>query len=395
MNNQPNNNNTTANKRFHPDLPTTTTTEENLRKQLRPPSLSSTEISQLSLQGLENITLIRELDSYDDRNYLIQASLNNNTTTTSKFVLKFHNGVESTQPTKFIHTQINILKYLHQHGFIVPLDVESLAIGRYENQFVIRVLHWIEGETLYDYSKSFMLSNKDNQFASIIYQVGSELAAIDLTMKLFIDTENILSSRKLIWDLANFQQIRNYLKYQSPTNEKHSVQWIKDTLEEFDSIYETILIHLPKQIIQNDANDRNILVIVENDTKPKIGLIDMGDLCETWHINQLAIALCYLLVSLFTDTDKTESSYWLDVCFTAMYQGYQSKYPLTINEIQVLPLLIKARLCTSISLGAYSYGITEPKNPYLLIHSIPAWNALQAMVSISSSHEFIKRLTKQ
>jgi len=59
----------------------------------------------------------------------------------------------------------------------------------------------------------------------------------------------------------------------------------------------------------------------------------------------------------------------------AMLRGYNSVRPLTPEERRHLPLLIACRLSCSATLGAYSYA-QNPGNEYLLLHTTPAWNAL-------------------
>jgi hypothetical protein len=59
----------------------------------------------------------------------------------------------------------------------------------------------------------------------------------------------------------------------------------------------------------------------------------------------------------------------------AFLRGYNSVCPITEVERRHLILLIACRLSCSVTLGAYSYQ-QNPGNEYLLLHSVPAWNAL-------------------
>jgi inosine triphosphate pyrophosphatase len=60
----------------------------------------------------------------------------------------------------------------------------------------------------------------------------------------------------------------------------------------------------------------------------------------------------------------------------AVLRGYNSVYPLTLLEREHLVLLMTCRLACSATLGAYTYS-QNPGNTYLLLHSEPAWKALE------------------
>jgi inosine triphosphate pyrophosphatase len=60
----------------------------------------------------------------------------------------------------------------------------------------------------------------------------------------------------------------------------------------------------------------------------------------------------------------------------AMLRGYHSVYPLLPLERQHLVLLMTCRLACSATLGAYTFS-QNPENTYLLLHSEPAWKALE------------------
>jgi hypothetical protein len=60
----------------------------------------------------------------------------------------------------------------------------------------------------------------------------------------------------------------------------------------------------------------------------------------------------------------------------ALLRGYHSVYPLTEYEVEHLVLLIACRLACSVTLGAFSLN-QNPENKYLLLHSEPAWTALE------------------
>ena len=68
----------------------------------------------------------------------------------------------------------------------------------------------------------------------------------------------------------------------------------------------------------------------------------------------------------------------------AVLRGFHSQYPLTKEERKYLRLLIACRLSCAATRGAYSYQL-NPQNQYLLLHSEPAWGALELVWGSSKS----------
>ena len=91
----------------------------------------------------------------------------------------------------------------------------------------------------------------------------------------------------------------------------------------------------------------------------------------SWTVLDVSIAMAYAAVSSYGKNSNR--------CMSAMaatLRGYHSVHPLTEFEIRSLPLLVACRLACSVTLGAYSHS-KDPGNEYLLLHSRPAWRALE------------------
>ena len=59
----------------------------------------------------------------------------------------------------------------------------------------------------------------------------------------------------------------------------------------------------------------------------------------------------------------------------AFYGGFASKITLSTAEKSVLHTLVACRLAISYTYGMFSYSM-DPTNEYLLLHAIPAYEAL-------------------
>lgn len=80
--------------------------------------------------------------------------------------------------------------------------------------------------------------------------------------------------------------------------------------------------------------------------------------------------MAYAMLTSYGKSDRSISA------MAAMLRGYHSVYPLTAVEREHLVLLIACRLACSVTLGAFSFQ-QNPENQYLLLHSEPAWKALE------------------
>mmetsp|Transcript_32975 Transcript_32975/g.37512 ORF Transcript_32975/g.37512 Transcript_32975/m.37512 type:complete len:333 (+) Transcript_32975:51-1049(+) len=70
---------------------------------------------------------------------------------------------------------------------------------------------------------------------------------------------------------------------------------------------------------------------------------------------------------------------------SAILRGYAEVDTLDDLEIKHLHLLICCRLACSVTLGAYSYQ-QNPGNEYLLLHALPAWEAIELIWGYEESH---------
>lgn len=133
-----------------------------------------------------------------------------------------------------------------------------------------------------------------------------------------------------------------------------------------------LLASLPRGVIHNDANDYNVLLGDPTPgDRPVSGILDFGDMVETWTVCEPAVAIAY---AIFGKADPLAAA-----CRLAA--GYHAERPLADAELEALWSLAAIRLCTSVCLSARR-RTTEPENGYLLVSEAPAWAALEAMRAI-------------
>lgn len=112
---------------------------------------------------------------------------------------------------------------------------------------------------------------------------------------------------------------------------------------------------LPRQLIHNDANDYNLFLDSPTSERP-CALIDFGDACVAFAVNELAVAAVYL-----TDRslDRLEALKQLTL-------GYHTVRPLTPVELECLPRLMLLRIALS-RLNYLKARKVGAEDPYIAI----------------------------
>ncbi|PIQ63054.1 MAG: hypothetical protein COV99_04595 [Bacteroidetes bacterium CG12_big_fil_rev_8_21_14_0_65_60_17] len=148
----------------------------------------------------------------------------------------------------------------------------------------------------------------------------------------------------------------------------------RKTIEEVLAAYRTHtqsrLASLPRQIIHNDANDHNILVGEPgaDGMAPVAGLIDFGDCVIGPRVVDLAVAAAYLALGR---TDPVAA-------VREVAAAWHREWPLTEEEIELIPWIVRTRLAVSVVMSAYQRSL-EPENEYLSVSERPAWTLLRQL----------------
>ncbi|XP_058797230.1 hydroxylysine kinase [Phymastichus coffea] len=307
---------------------------------------------------------IKELDSYDDRNYRIlckDTSINNNPYVSSiaknGYILKVINSLDS-KKTSFIEAQNELLIFLSKKGIICTIPVKQKDGSYYSleilngssEKHVVRLLTYCEGEILQDVPKT----------AELLKNVGSFTARLDNILKEFwhpaYDTQTSL------WVMPAVPKIRDFLFVM---DDKSDINIIEEIVSNFEQKVLTIIDTLEKGIIHGDLNENNI--VISSDNKDVGAIIDFGDSHKNCFIFELAISLCYMI----TQSKDIEMAKYV-------IQGYQEVRQLTLQEKRILKLCVCARLAQSLVLGSYSYQ-REPENDYLIRQHPMKWLTLKKL----------------
>lgn len=256
---------------------TPTPSDEELRKLWKPNPTEEQVVEAIQTGHGKKVKILKELDSYDDRNYLVQDVENG-----TLLLCKVHNGVESLdcvekEQDSCIFFQNSMMQHLNKHNVrtsdpIVsqvtgkPLAVAFLPVvsGPPQN-LVVRLLSWLEGNTM---------SSLPFLPVESLVDAGRFLGNVDLKLDLMNVDEFKAAKRHHAWDAKNTLDLRAYTRYIPNEQRRAMIESILDAFEE-DIVNKKV--EFRTGILQADFNDANILV---NDKFQVSGVIDFGDSVE-------------------------------------------------------------------------------------------------------------------
>ncbi len=250
-------------------------------------------------------------------------------------------------------------------------EVINEVQGRDGHKYYVRLLTYIPGE---------VFSRLKEPALSVWKDLGSLLGFVDQAL---LDFHHPAARREIPWDLKNVLWAKERLKFIEDKEKRRLIDFHLAQLE-----YRVLpeLDRLRQSIIYNDANENNLIIeLADSDLgkRPKIvGLIDFGDMVETYTVAEIAIALTYAMMNK-DDPFAVASS---------LLSAYHCIFPLKEEEIEVLPDLILARLCISVTMSAWRQK-EEPTNKYISISQKPAWALLDKL--LENNPEKIKKIFRK
>ncbi len=296
--------------------------------------------------GLENCT-ISKLEGYDSTNYKVVHKK-------SIFVLKQYISSEETKA--LLQAENRVLKELvalKEYNFPVVISSNTKEKLITNNGSIFRLLSFVEGDFVGDIDHT----------ADLLYSFGEFLAEMDvITVPLY---EAAVVGKETQWDLRHFKSNYKYLDYIPNPKDRSLVDYF---FLQFEQHVSPIEHQLRKGIIHNDGNDWNVLTKNGKVT----GIIDFGDMCSTWLINEIAVALTYVMMC------KDDPL----VTAAPLIQGYHKVNSLKEQELDILYYLVAARLCTSVCNSAYTKK-QKPDSEYITVSEKPAWDLLRKWLTIN------------
>ncbi|MDX2445282.1 MAG: aminotransferase class III-fold pyridoxal phosphate-dependent enzyme [Bacteroidales bacterium] len=296
-----------------------------------------------------NIAPVRidKLEGYISHNYKIQTEEN------EFFVLKHYRDIRELE---LIQAENKILDEISPKlPFQLPISLnrKGKAIHEHNDQTFSRLVPFIEGQFLDEVRHS----------DTLLFNFGKAIAELNVSLK--DKRSSAIESRKLLWDLQHNLLNKSKAKYIQEPEKRKLVEYFFDQYEQF------VLPHLQDlrySIIHGDLNIQNVLT----DGKIINGVIDFGDICYSPLVNELAIALSYIMFEKEKPIQAAKK----------LIEGYQAIYPLTEKELKMIYYLVPARLCVSLCSSAVAKAKGEDTE-YILISEKPAWSLMEKWITIN------------
>lgn len=328
----------------------------------------------LRLFGL-TVTSIKELDSYDDRNYLIKVegeSTNPHIKEPSPdgYVLKITNSLDSNN-SKIMASQGEMMLFLHSRGFKVPKPEKNVhgshlsyakisgeEVGEEGGENIVRLLTFIPGKILHQVPTT----------PQLFYEVGVFTSKMDTALKDFSNED--LRQRKYLWCMESVPQLPKFLY---AVKDEHRRKLVEEVLQAWEERVAPVLPRLKKGFIHGDANEQNFIVNASQDdpsTYHVDALIDFGDIQHSYYLFELSIITMYMMLVAKTMDPNDVGGH--------IIAGYLKHMPVSDDEWNILKECVAARFVQSLVLGAYSI-LQDPDNQYLLVTAAKGWELLDSL----------------
>ena len=298
-----------------------------------------------------NAIKVARLSGLDNANYLVE-------TKTEHYIFKTYPYSQDT--LTLAEAENDALLFLQNEGqkgtqMPIPSKNQSYAAlvqidGR---EYICRMLSYLDGEFLGDVPHT----------KELIQSLGKFLAQLDGKLQSFVNYR--IQARKLKWDILHLDMSKQYLEHIQDKKARSTVYFF---FKQYEENVVAVLPQLRTSIIQNDANEWNVIVNKDEVT----GIIDFGDMTHSLLINELAIAITYSCY------DKDNPLEWASI----LIKSYHEILPIQEKELEVLYYLIAARLCISICNSAHA-RVNDLNNEYAFVSEKYAWQMIYRWLTIN------------
>ncbi len=325
-------------------------------------SLKEARAMASKIYGLEPAE-IKPLPGDRSENFLIQ------TASARKYVLKISSSFDHPEELDFENKVIlKLSQELPDYRFPLPqFDLSGELLSCYETRdetFYLRLFDYVEGPSLADLQSVPL---------SLWSEIGRLLARIDLVLK---DFYHAGSRRELPWDVKNVPWSKDRLKYVTDPVKRRQLDY---ALLQIETYLLPVSTGLRRQVIYGDGNEHNFILQVKKDTYRLTGLIDFGDMSDSFLAAEPAIALTYAMMKTSAPEEAVK----------VLLSAYHKINPLQPAELDVLYYLILSRLVISLTMAAWRHQ-SEPENKYMTVSEEPGWKLLNSL--LTSNPEKWRRL---
>lgn len=149
-----------------------------------------------------------------------------------------------------------------------------------------RLFSWVAGNTLSAHGSTLEL----------LTEVG---CAVGTATNALAGFDHSAFHRYHLWDLQQFENVRPFI---SSIEDPATMERVEQVYAKFcrDVVPDALL--FPKSVLLGDCNDANVIVTEGTSGVHVSGLIDFGDSCFSWTVNDIAIAIAYGIITKYGET---------------------------------------------------------------------------------------------
>ena len=288
---------------------------------------------------------ITALPGEHDLNYRVEASDG------ARYLLKLHAPSDGDD----LAMQIAVLDHLAGAAPQLPVsralpgrEGEQTVAAEIRGQRTARLLTWLPGDV---WSRAAARGRES------VTTLGRLLGELDRSLEGF---SHPAARRLYAWDIGRADLQRESLHLIDDAEKQAAVASI---LDRFVAHVRPRLETCPRQVIHNDANDYNVLL----DAGGRVsGLLDFGDMVETFRVVEIAVAGAYALIGTPDPVDT----------IGRLAAAYHAVNPISETEAELIFDLVCTRYAVSMCMAARQIR-DNPENTYLLVSQEDVWRELQ------------------
>lgn len=290
---------------------------------------------------------IMSLPGEHDLNYRVEAADG------ARYLLKLHAPGDADD----LAMQIAVLDHLAAAAPHLPVSralpdragMQTVAV-EIRGPRTARLLTWLPGDV---WSRAAARGRES------VVTLGRLLGSLDRSLEGF---SHAGAKRSYAWDIGRAGMHLENLRFIDDAEKQAAVEAI---LHRFAADVLPRLETSPRQVIHNDANDYNVLL----DAGGRVsGLLDFGDMVETFRAVEIAVAGAYALIGT---QDPVET-------IGALTAAYHAVNPISETEAELIFDLVCTRYAVSICMAAKQIR-DNPENTYLLVSQEDVWRELQRL----------------
>jgi len=290
---------------------------------------------------------ITPLPGEHDLNYRVEA------TDGTRYLLKLHAPGDADELAMQVAVLDHLAKAAPDLSFSRALPDRSGAQSipaEIRGPRTARLLTWLPGD---------VWSRSSVRGPASVETLGRLLGQLDRNLEGFAHAG---ARRLYAWDIGRAGMHLENLRFIEDAEKQAAVRAI---LERFTAEVLPRLEACPRQVIHNDANDYNVLL----DAGGRVsGLLDFGDMVESFRVVEIAVAGAYALIGT---PDPVET-------IARLAAAYHAANPISEAEAGLVFDLVRTRYAVSMCMAARQIR-DNPENTYLLVSQEDVWRELQRL----------------